>query len=101
MNETVQILQDVVRNARTGKDSVEELLKRVESPEMRRELTTERAEYHNLMREGERALRAAGGEPEPVGPLSRVGMKLGIEVNTLSDRSDDHIAEIVILTHKS
>ena len=26
MNETVQLLQDVVRNARTGRDAVEQLL---------------------------------------------------------------------------
>ena len=96
MNETVQILQDLVRNARTGKDSVEELLKRAESPEMRRELYDERSQYHNLMREGEQALRSAGGTPEPVGPMAQASMKLGIEINTLANRSDDHIAELVI-----
>ena len=96
MNETVQILQDLVRNARTGKDSVEALMRRTGSPEMRGELNAEREQYDALMREAEQALRAEGGEPEPVGALSQAGMKLGLEFSTLTDRSDDHLAEMVI-----
>ena len=46
MNETVQILQDLVRNARTGKDSVEALMRRTGSPEMRGELNAEREQYN-------------------------------------------------------
>ena len=47
-------------------------------------------------RDGEQALADAGGQPEPAGALSKVGMKLGLEGETLLDRSDAHIAEIVI-----
>ncbi len=96
MNETVQLLQDVVRNARTGRDAVEQLMKKTAEGSMREELSREKEEYDVVRREGERALKDAGGSAEPVGPLSKAGMWVGLEMETLADRSDSHIAEIVI-----
>ena len=96
MNETVQLLQDVVRNARTGRDAVEQLMKKAESGPMRDELARERDDYAAAQREGERALLDAGGRAEPTGPVARAGMWMGLEMETLADRSDAHIAEIVI-----
>ena len=96
MNETVQLLQDVVRNARTGKDAVEQLMNRAERGAMRDELAKERDAYAVTEREGERALADAGGKAEPTGPLARAGMWVGLQMETLADRSDAHIAEIVI-----
>ena len=96
MNETVQLLQDVVRNARTGQDAVEQLMKKTEEGRMRSELIREREDYAVTRREGEQALLNAGGRAEPVGPLEKAGMWMGIGMETLADRSDAHIAELVI-----
>ena len=96
MNETVQLLQDVVRNARTGQDAVEQLMKKAEDATMRSELRKEQQEYAATRRESEQALTDAGGRAEPVGPMAKAGMWMGIEMETLADRSDAHIAEIVI-----
>ena len=96
MNETVQLLQDVVRNARTGQDAVEHLLQKTEAGDMRDELIREKEDYAVARRESERALVNAGGRAEPVGPLAKAGMWAGLEMETLADRSNAHIAEIVI-----
>ena len=96
MDETVQLLQDVVRNARTGRDSVEHLMKKAGDGPMREELEREKASYLQTQREGERALADAGGRTEPTGALARAGMWMGLEMETLADRSDAHIAEMVI-----
>ena len=96
MNETIQLLKDVVRNARTGLDAVETLMKKTGGADMRDELSREREQYLAAARDGERALADAGGQPEPAGALSKVGMRLGLEGETLLDRSDAHIAEIMI-----
>jgi len=95
-NETVQLLQDVVRNARTGQDAVEQLMRKAGDGSMRTELIREKEDYSVARQEGERALLAAGGRAETVGPLARAGMWAGIEMETLADRTDAHIAEIVI-----
>ena len=96
MNETVQLLQDVVRNARTGQDAVEQLMKKAEEGRMRDELIREKEDYAVTRRESEEALRNAGGSAEPTGALEKAGMWMGLEMETLTDRSDAHIAEIVI-----
>ena len=96
MNETVQLLQDVVRNARTGQDAVEHLMQKTEEGRMRQELIREKEDYAVTRRESERALVNAGGRAEPVGPLAKAGMWAGLEMETMADRSDAHIAEIVI-----
>ena len=96
MNETVQLLQDVVRNARTGQDAVEHLMQKTDEGGMRDELIREKEDYAVTRRESERALVNAGGRAEPVGPLAKAGMWAGLEMETLTDRSNAHIAEIVI-----
>ena len=96
MNETIQLLQDVSRNARSGEEAVNDLMGRVESQEMRGELDRERREYQQTAREAESALAAAGEEPEPIGPMQKAGMWVGTQMNTLADRSNAHIAEMVI-----
>lgn len=96
MNETVQLLQDVVRNARTGQDAVEHLMQKMEEGGMRDELIREKEAYAVVRRESEQALENAGGRVEPVGPMAKAGMWAGLEMETLMDRSNAHIAEIVI-----
>ena len=96
MNETVQLLQDVVRNARTGQDAVEHLMQKTEAGAMRDELIREKEDYAVTRRQSEQALVNAGGKAEPVGPLAKAGMWAGLEMETLADRSNTHIAEIVI-----
>ena len=96
MDHSIQLLQDVVRNARSGQAGAELLLQKVEDPGMRGELTVERERYQAAAREAERALTASGGEPEPLGPMARAGMWLGTQMNTLTDTSNAHIAEMVI-----
>ena len=96
MNETIQLLQDVVRNARTGQDAVEHLMQKTEAGRMRDELIREKEDYAVTRRESERALMNAGGRAEPVGPLEKAGMWAGLEMQTMADRSNAHIAELVI-----
>ena len=96
MNETIQLLQDVVRNARTGQDAVEHLMQKTEAGRMRDELIREKEDYGAAARQAESALAAAGGQAEPVGAMQKAGMWLGTQMNTLTDRSNAHIAEIVI-----
>lgn len=96
MNETIQLLQDIVRNARTGESAIDQLLTISDNTEMRRELMTEKAFYHATVRSSEQALIRAGGKAEPIGPMSKAGMRMGIVFNTITDKTDSHIAELVI-----
>jgi len=100
MNETIQLLRDVVKNARTGEEAINQLMEKAESAEMRGELDREREQYRAAARDAESALIQAGGRADADGTapglMQRAGMWMGTQMNTLTDRSNAHIAEMVI-----
>ena len=96
MDHTQKLLQSVVENARTGLDACEQLLRKVDDAAMRDELMTERAEYQGFVQNAERALFAAGGQPHAKSAMSRMGMWMGISMDTMTDNSRAHIAEMLI-----
>ena len=96
MNQTIQLLQDVLRNARTGESAADQLCRRAQDEALRRALKDEADRYADFAEEARDQLASAGGTPEPVGVAARAGMWMGIEMKTLTDASDSHIAELVI-----
>ena len=96
MDDSIQLLQEVARNARTGEEAIGQLMGKVERQEMRDEHDRARRLYRDVARQAEGALSAAGRAPEPVGAMQKAGMWFGTQMNTLTDRSSAHIAEMVI-----
>lgn len=96
MNQTIQLLQDIVRNARTGESGIEQLMEKTEDKEMRNELNREKTDYQRIAEKAEQALTAAGGKIEPLGMMAKAGMWMGTQMNTIMDKSNAHIAEMVI-----
>ena len=93
---TEKLLQRVVENARTGASACEQLIQRTRDGEMRGALRDLRGQYQDFERRAEHQLYAAGAHPAPVKPVDRAGMWLGIRLNTMSDASASHIADIAI-----
>ena len=96
MNQTQKLLQSVVENARVGLDACEQLLQFAKEPEIRQELMHEREQYQTFQRDAEQSLYDAGARPHAQNPLSRAGMWVGLRVNTLTDDSASHLADIII-----
>ena len=96
MDSTIQLLQDVLRNARTGESAVDQLLERAKGDDMRRALTDGARQYAAFAEEARSQLAKAGGEPEPVSVMARASMWMGIEMKALMDATDSHMAELVI-----
>ena len=96
MDDTQKLLQSVVENARTGLNACDQLIAKAKDAGVRDQLMTQRAKYQSFAQDAERALYAAGGQPHATTPLGRMGMWMGIQMNTLTDDSASHIAEIAI-----
>lgn len=96
MNQTVNLWSRVAENARTGYDAANQLLARTEDDEMRSELASERDYYRDAARDAEEKLRKLGEKADGKGPLARAGMWAGIRMNTMTDRTSSHLADIVI-----
>ena len=96
MNPTQKLLQAIVENGYTGANACDQLLHRTADNEMRNELVLERQFYFDAMRDAENLLLMQGVTPRKPGPAAQMGMWMGMQINTIADRSASHIADIVI-----
>ena len=96
MNQTQKLLQMIVENGRMGADACDQLLSRTKDMELRDELMNERQIYEAAARDAETQLSNQGINPKPNGPMARMGLWMGMQINTAVDRTSSHIADIVI-----
>ena len=95
-NQTQNLLQSIVENARTGLDACDQMIAKTKDAAIRDELMSQRTEYQNFAQNAERALFAEGAQPHTKSMMSKAGMWMGIQMNTLMDASQSHIAELLI-----
>ena len=96
MDQTYKLLQSIVENARTGADACDQLLKKTEDAKMRDELMTEKQQYEQFAKDAEKAIAGMGHHPHPKGMMARCSMWMGMEMNTMIDKTSTHIAEMLI-----
>ena len=99
MNEihtAAEFLNKVYENAVMGEEAVNMVSDKVEDEALIKELERQSGEYKRLAHEAHTALTAIEEEPDRQSPLSKLGLWSGIQLNTLTDRSSDKIAEIMI-----
>ncbi len=99
MNEDVryeEFLNKIYENAHMASEAIDMLLPKVENEDLSNELNEEKAEYGKFCDGCIKLLEESGKKPKPQSPLSKLGLWSGIQLNTLTDRSDDKIAEIMI-----
>ena len=96
MDQTQKLLQMIVENGRMGESACDQLIGRTDDVEMRKELMLEKQQYADAAREAEVRLTDLGARPQPKGPAALVGLWMGMQLNTMMDKSAAHIAEMVI-----
>lgn len=96
MNQTTNLLNCVAENARTSAEATEQLIKRTEDDKMRQELNFQKDQYQRIQHDAEYHLENMGEKPHYKGPVAKMGMWAGIAMNTMNDRSNSHLADIMI-----
>lgn len=96
MNQTEKLLQCIIENARLGEDACDQLLSKAEEKEIRDELMLEKQHYAAFVRDAEMQLQQLGITPRPKGMMARMGMWMGMQMDTMTDRSASHIADMLI-----
>lgn len=96
MDQTQKLLQSILENARTGANACGQLMRRTDDESMRVELQAQKDRYESFAAAAENALTDVGEPPHSQSPISRAGMWMGIQLNTLTDATRSHIADIAI-----
>lgn len=95
MNE-IDILKEINKNAKTGINGLNYTLEKVQDNDLKDLLYNERNEYENIYDRTKELLLGKNEKVEDTKTFQKVMSWMGIELNTLTDKSNSQIAEILI-----
>lgn len=94
------LLDEVLNGAQMGRHAVELLRGKTEDKELIESLDRQAEKYRAIERDAEEKLRAYGVEPEKESGFAKAGLWTGIQMQTLFDRSTEHLEEMLKEGHE-
>ena len=91
------LLNYVYQNAEMGTRTIDKLLGIVEDKEFLRHLEAQKKEYSAFEREAGNLLEQNGCDARGLSALEKMGAYLMIDMQTLTDRSASHVAEMMMI----
>lgn len=95
MNE-IDILKEINKNSKTGIEGLNYTLEKVENNNLKVLLYKEKDEYKNIYDRTKELLIQKNEKTEDIKTMQKFMSWMGIELNTLTDKSSSQIAEILI-----
>lgn len=96
MDQTAKLARTVSETARMGISAIDLMLNKVEDEGMREELYREKRGYEKCDRMAEEIMADYGVKAKNASPLTKAETWMGIQMDTLTDRSNSHIADMLI-----
>lgn len=93
--DTARLLNEVVKNAEMGKNTVSQLLDISEDEQMLEHLQRQMTTYEDVSRRAHAMLAVDGEEARGVGTMARMGAKMGVAMQTMQDKSTRQIAKML------
>lgn len=95
-NKDIKIVNYIMQNCEMGISSLKKLREMLESNEMQQELSEELKSYKYIYDKASRVNENLHGERTPVNMMQKLMAKMGVTMNMMMDKSDSHIAEMLI-----
>ncbi|MBQ8849147.1 MAG: hypothetical protein IJ011_02295 [Clostridia bacterium] len=93
---TAELLSELYKNMKMGADSIVNISSKVTEGELRDELTRELDTYEEFAKKTSKLIYEGGDTPEEKNIMSKMASKVGMAMNTLTDSSESHIAQMMI-----
>ena len=94
--DTETLLGELYKEMKMGADSLTDILSRVKDGDLRTELTRQIEEYAAFAKTASDRLYDCGIKPQEEGIMARMSAKLGMAMNTMTDSTTSHLAQMVI-----
>lgn len=91
-----EVLAEIYRNAQLALTSISDILPAVEDEGIRNEIIREHDEYERISGEAASLAKKYNLELKEPGAMKKAMMNMGIKMNTATDNSQNHIAEMMI-----
>ena len=96
MNENLEMLNYIHKNAEMGQDSILKLLKIVPDSKFKETLNGQFEEYKNIYDESEKILKNYNTDIKNISPIQKFETDMMINMKTLKDKSPNNISEMLI-----
>ena len=96
MDKNVEALKEVCKGVKMGMDAIEYVSNKVESEDFGDYLKHESSMYNNILDKVDDAFSNYGVEPNDASLGSKAMLWYGVQMNTLTDKSNSKIAELLI-----
>ena len=90
------MLEAMYKNVKMGADSTVDIIDKAKDKALREELTSEVERYEAFAKEIAGLIYDAGATPKEENIMTKMGAKVGMAMNTMTDASTSHIAQMVI-----
>ncbi|MEL7610793.1 MAG: hypothetical protein AAGU74_14975 [Bacillota bacterium] len=97
MNGNTELLNFIYQNAQMGVNTTEQLIKIVEDAAFRKQLEAQHGEYQSFLNEATEKLHQSGCDEKGINAFDKIKTYLMINLQTLADRSPEHISEMMII----
>lgn len=97
MNGNAEMLNFIYQNSQMGVRTIEQLLEIAEDEEFRKHLKAQYEEYEAIHNQAAELLNQHGFDEKGISALEKLRTYLMINMQTLTDKSSSHIAEMLII----
>ncbi len=97
MNANVELLNFIYQNSEMGVDTLNQLLNIVEDETFRNELKSELEEYQEIQEKARTLVESNDNHKKGISLLDKIETYITINIKTLKDKSNTHIAEMLII----
>ena len=95
-NVNAEMLDRMYKNVKMGSDSMVDIMSHVKDGTLRQELTSQLERYENYGNRIGKMIYDGGGKPKEEGAVTRISAKIGVAMNTMTDSTSSHLAQMVI-----
>ena len=93
---TVEFLEQIYKNVKMGSESIVDLLPKVRDDGLRQEMTAQLNRYEEFAKKLGDMIYDGGETPKEEGLLAKMGIKIGMAMNTMTDATTSHLAQMMI-----
>lgn len=97
MNGNAELLNYIYQNSQMGTDTIKQLLNIVEDTDFKNQLQSQYNEYKGIHETAKNLLNKNGYDEKGIGTFEKIKTYLMINIQTLTDHSVSHIAEMMII----
>ena len=96
MEQEIKLLEAVVKCSEMGQGTLDHLADVNENGVFADTMRIQRGEYESIREEASRMLLSLGADPGQLSAFEKLSTAVGIKMNTLTDKSARHMAEMLI-----